>query len=48
MTTGDGKKNAGPAEPPPILKRWRNLYAAVLIYLLALIILFWLFTEHYS
>jgi hypothetical protein len=35
-------------EPPPILGTWKNLYRFVLIYLAALIVLFWLFTRHYA
>ena len=31
-------------EPPPFLGKWKNVYAAVLVYLLALILLFLWFT----
>ena len=32
-----------PDEPPPFLRSWRRVYAAVLGYLLLLIVLFYLF-----
>lgn len=32
-------------EPPPVGDRWRNLYAAVLLNLAALVVLFYLFTR---
>ncbi len=35
-------------EKPPLLGTWRHLYALVLIYLAAVIFLFWLFTRHYA
>ena len=35
-------------EPPPILGSWRRLYTAVLIYLAALILLFYWFTRVFS
>jgi len=35
-------------EKPPILKSWRNIYIAVLANLILLIILFYLFEEHFS
>jgi hypothetical protein len=35
-------------EPPPILGTWPKLYVFVLIYLAAVIFLFWLFTQHYA
>jgi hypothetical protein len=31
--------------PPPILKSWRNLYAAVLLTLAAEVVLFYVFTR---
>jgi len=35
-------------EPPPFLGRWRNVYAAVALYLVALIALFTLFTRSFN
>lgn len=35
-------------EPPPFLRTWARVYRFVLIYLAAVIFLFWLFTKHYS
>jgi len=35
-------------DKPPILKSWRNIYIAVLVNLVVLIILFYLFKEHFS
>ncbi|MGH9671759.1 MAG: hypothetical protein ACRD44_01135 [Bryobacteraceae bacterium] len=37
-----------PAEPPPILGSWRRLYAAVLVYLTVLILLFYVFGRAFS
>jgi len=37
-----------PEEPPPLLGTWRRMYTAVLIYLAALILLFWLLTRTFS
>jgi len=34
-------------EPPPFLKKWSNVYRFVLIYLAAVIVLFYLFTAAY-
>ena len=34
-------------EPPPFLKRWPNVYRFVLIYLAAVITLFYIFTAAY-
>ena len=31
-------------EPPPFLKRWPRVYAAVILYLAALIVVFYAFT----
>jgi hypothetical protein len=36
-----------PDEPPPFLGTWRRVYAAILIYLSALIAGFYLFTRAY-
>ena len=35
-------------EPPPFLGTWKRVYRMVLLYLAAVIFLFWLFTEHYA
>jgi hypothetical protein len=35
-------------DPPPILGTWKNIYRFVLVYLAALILLFWWFTRHYA
>jgi hypothetical protein len=35
-------------EPPPILGTWRRLYAAVIIYLAVLIVLFYVFTRAFN
>ncbi len=35
-------------EPPPFLGSWRNVYAAVALYLAALIALFTLFTRSFN
>ena len=35
-------------EPPPFLGTWKRVYAAVLLYLTALIVLFYLFTRAYA
>jgi hypothetical protein len=35
-------------EPPPILGTWPRLYAAIVIYLAVLIVLFFLFTKAFS
>lgn len=37
-----------PDEPPPMLGRWSRVYAAVLIYLAALIAVFWVFARTFS
>ncbi len=37
-----------PDEPPPFLGAWRRVYAAVLVYLAALIALFYLFMRIFS
>ena len=36
-----------PDEPPPFLGTWRNVYIGVLIYLVAIISVFYLFTRTY-
>ncbi|HLH39450.1 MAG TPA: hypothetical protein VKX39_09920 [Bryobacteraceae bacterium] len=35
-------------EPPPILGAWRRVYLFVLIYLAALIVLFYAFTVYFA
>jgi hypothetical protein len=37
-----------PEEPPPVGGSWRTLYAAILINLAVLILLFYLFTRTFS
>ena len=37
-----------PDEPPPFLGTWRRIYAGVLLYLAALIVLFYLFTRAFA
>jgi hypothetical protein len=39
------RPQAQPEEPPPVGGSWRNLYAAVLLNLAALVVLFYLFTR---
>ncbi len=34
-------------EPPPFLRTWKRVYAAVLIYLAVIIAVFYVFTETY-
>lgn len=36
------------AEPPPILGAWRNVYAAAILWLAFLILLFYVFTRYFS
>ncbi len=35
-------------EPPPFLRSWRRVYTAVLLYLAALIVLFYLFARAFA
>ncbi len=37
-----------PDEPPPFLGTWRRMYAAVLAYLVLVIVLFYLFARHFA
>jgi hypothetical protein len=37
-----------PDEPPPFLGTWPRVYAAVLVYLALLIVLFYVFTRMFS
>lgn len=40
--------NLPPEEPPPILGTWSRLYTFVVVYLLALILLFYLFERIFA
>jgi hypothetical protein len=35
-------------EPPPVLRRWSNVYGFVLCYLVVLILAFYLFTVRFA
>jgi hypothetical protein len=35
-------------EPPPLLGSWRRLYTAVILYLAALIAVFWMFMRVFT
>lgn len=35
-------------EPPPFLGSWARVYAAVVVYLVCLVALFWVFTRSYN
>ena len=35
-------------EPPPFMGRWPRVYRFVLVYLAAVIFVFWLFTRYYA
>ena len=35
-------------EPPPVFRSWTRVYAFVLTYLAAVIVLFYVFTEHFA
>lgn len=35
-------------DPPPFLRTWPRVYAAVLVYLLTLILLFWTLTRAFA
>ena len=37
-----------PDEPPPFLRTWSRVYAAILVYLAAVIAIFYLFTRAYN
>lgn len=37
-----------PDEPPPFLGTWRRVYALVLVYLAAVITVFWIFTRYFA
>ena len=36
-----------PDEPPPFLRTWKRVYIAVLLYLIAIISVFYVFTQAY-
>jgi hypothetical protein len=40
--------NHPPEEPPPFLGTWRRVYAAVVLYLAFLIVLFYIFMRVFS
>lgn len=40
--------NTDPEEPPPFLGSWRRVYAAILIYLVAVISVFYLFAKAFN
>ena len=40
--------NAPPEEPPPFLGTWRRVYTVVVIYLVAIISLFYLFERLFT
>ncbi|MGE5646259.1 MAG: hypothetical protein ACM336_10750 [Acidobacteriota bacterium] len=40
--------NVPPDDPPPFLGTWKRVYAAVLVYLAALIAVFYLFTRAFA
>ena len=37
-----------PDEPPPFLGTWTRVYAAVMVYLVAIILVFYAFTRAYN
>ena len=43
--TDETRKDSRAEEPPPVGGSWRALYAAVLLNLAALVVLFYLFTR---
>lgn len=46
--TPDRERRAVSEEPPPFLRKWPRVYAAVLLYLAALILLFYFFTKAFT
>jgi hypothetical protein len=36
-----------PDEPPPFLRTWKRVYTAVVLYLIAIISVFYVFTQAY-
>ena len=47
MGRGEGAHRDVIDEPPPFLKRWSNVYRFVIVYLAAVITLFYVFTRAY-
>jgi hypothetical protein len=47
VTPGEDRRVV-PDEPPPFLRKWPRVYAAVLAYLAALILLFYVFTRVFT
>jgi hypothetical protein len=37
-----------PDDPPPFMGSWRNVYVAILVYLVLLIVSFYAFTQAFS
>ena len=37
-----------PDEPPPVLGSWGRVYAALVVYLIAIVALFWAFTRSFN
>lgn len=46
--TPDQERRVVSDEPPPFLRKWPRVYAAVLLYLAALILLFYFFTKAFT
>jgi hypothetical protein len=46
--TPDDQRRVVSDEPPPFLGKWSRVYAAVLIYVAALITLFYFFTKAFT
>ena len=46
--TDETTKRSTREEPPPVGGTWQNLYAAVLINLAVLVVLFYLFTRYFG
>lgn len=48
MSVSENKSSSPPEESPPILGKWRNLYALVLLLHVFIIFLFYLFGATYA
>ena len=48
MSAADRDRTEMPDEPPPFLRTWRRVYAAVLLYLAVLIVVFYAFMRAFS
>lgn len=48
MRGGDDRRERAREEPPPVGGSWRVLYAAVLLNLAVLVLLFYLFTRAFG